>query len=79
LFSQASNDGASWTTLKEHINDDALKLKGATHTWDLPVQFESYQYFRIMQTGLNSNNHEYLALRLIASIVSMPAVPLLRC
>ena len=61
---EASLDEKSWTLLREHTNDPALNGKGDSHTWALsgPNVQQPYRYFRIRQTGLNSNNHYYLAL-----------------
>ena len=61
---EGSLDGKSWTLLREHTKDQALNKRGDSHTWALsgPNVQMSYRYFRIRQTGLNSNNHYYLAL-----------------
>ncbi len=59
---QASNDGTTWDTLSTHVNDTALNSAGAEHFWPLPKLIGAYRYFRILQTGTNSNNHHYLAL-----------------
>ena len=32
---QGSDDGETWTTIKEHINDDSLKEKDGSYTWDI--------------------------------------------
>lgn len=59
---QGSMDNNKWTTLMHHNEDDALKQKGATHTWKIPNNTGRYRTFRILQTGANSNQHQYLAL-----------------
>jgi hypothetical protein len=59
---EGSNDASSWTALRTHSNDTALNAKGATKTWDIESAPGTYRYFRVRQTGLNSNNHHYLAL-----------------
>ncbi|KMS93883.1 hypothetical protein BVRB_026960, partial [Beta vulgaris subsp. vulgaris] len=59
---EGSNDGHNWVTLRSHSNDRSLNTRGATHTWDIPNITESYSHFRIYMTGLNSNEHWYLAL-----------------
>lgn len=59
---EASNDASSWTTLNTHTNDTSLDSIGDTQTWLIPSTSQDYRYFRIRQTGLNSNNHNYLAL-----------------
>eukprot|EP01006_Ploeotia_vitrea_P049935 TRINITY_DN67395_c8_g1_i1.p1 TRINITY_DN67395_c8_g1~~TRINITY_DN67395_c8_g1_i1.p1 ORF type:complete len:1605 (+),score=973.64 TRINITY_DN67395_c8_g1_i1:233-5047(+) len=58
---EGSNDDASWTILREHKDDKALDRKGATYTWQLPPINRVFRYLRLYQTGLNSNNHHYLA------------------
>lgn len=58
---EGSNDGRSYDVLREHINDKRLNKIGATATWSLPVK-KSYQFFRIRQTGPNSNDNHYLSL-----------------
>eukprot|EP00457_Paulinella_chromatophora_P000814 gb/GEZN01000814.1/.p1 GENE.gb/GEZN01000814.1/~~gb/GEZN01000814.1/.p1 ORF type:complete len:1063 (-),score=123.04 gb/GEZN01000814.1/:329-3517(-) len=59
---QASVDGMTWTTLMTHVKDERLNGKGGTATWALPASPEPFTFFRITQTGLNSNGHHYLAL-----------------
>jgi hypothetical protein len=61
---EGSNDRVEWVTLREHKADASLNKKGATKTWalSLPAADEAYQFFRVRQVGLNSNNHNYLAL-----------------
>jgi hypothetical protein len=60
----ASTDGVTWTTLREHVDDAALAAKGASHTWVLtsPACDEFYTHFRVFMTGKNSNTNWYLAL-----------------
>jgi hypothetical protein len=58
---QGSMDGIQWKTLKRHNNDKSLNGPYATQSW--PVQTtESYRFFRILQTGHNSSNHNFLVL-----------------
>jgi len=59
---QGSNDGKKWTKLLSHKQDASLDRKGATKTWVIPKPKKSYQMFRLLQTGKNSNNHWYMAL-----------------
>ena len=59
-MSQGSVDGFSWTTLRDHVDDQALQGKGATASWRLDGP-DFYAYFRLVQTGPNSNGHLYLA------------------
>lgn len=59
---EASNDGDNWTDLSTHEDDRSLDRRGAVHTWPLPGVRQAYRFFRVRQTGRNSNNHHYLAL-----------------
>jgi hypothetical protein len=60
---EGSNDGLSWVTIREHLNDASLAKSGQSFTWSLSQPRESfYSRFRIIQTDKNSNNHYYLAL-----------------
>lgn len=61
---EASNDGITWTVLREHVEDQALNARGAAFTWAIPAKFQdqSFKLFRIFQTGVNSNKHHYLSL-----------------
>lgn len=61
---EASVDGQNWVILRSHLDDTSLNAKGATHTWNVPSESTPtyYRYFRILQRGLNSNRHHYLAL-----------------
>ena len=51
---QESNDGAEWSTLKQHQNDKSLADKpGSEAAW--PVETEqAFRHFRIQQTGPNA-------------------------
>ena len=61
---QGSIDGMSWETIMAHHDDQSLQKKGQGHTWKIHEKFHGkmYKSFRITQTGLNSNNHHYLAI-----------------
>ena len=56
---EGSVDEVNWVILKSHIGDASLNKMGATKTWDVSHQ-GWFQYFRIITTGPNSNNHDYL-------------------
>ena len=58
---EGSNDGSSWTTLREHSNDTALgdDAFSVAH-WPLPDVATAYRHFRIYQTGNNSSNNNTL-------------------
>ena len=63
---EASQDGLQFDTLLVHSNDQTLQRRGQTATWEIPQSQQTagrfYRFFRIHQTGLNSNNNHYLAL-----------------
>ena len=59
---QGSIDGVTWTMLRRHKNDASLNSGFATRTWPVPNQAQAYRYFRILQTGHNSSNHNFLLL-----------------
>jgi len=63
---QGSVDGSSWTLLKRHTNDDSLNDLFATHAWPVEGQTKAYRMFRILQTGHNSSNHNFLVLSRIS-------------
>ena len=58
---EGSNDGSSWTTLREHSDDTAL-AGGAFSVadWPLPDVATAYRHFRIYQTGTNSAGNDRL-------------------
>lgn len=60
---QGSVDGKTWIALKRHSNDSTLGGPFAVHTFLLDkVAPVPYQWFRIIQTGHNSTNHNFLVL-----------------
>eukprot|EP00729_Bicosta_minor_P028897 gene28897-biopygen31640 len=55
---EGSNDDNTWTLLKTHANDRALPAqKNSTASWPIEAAADgaSYRYFRIFQTGKDSN------------------------
>lgn len=59
---QGSFDGITWSVLKRHTNDCSLNGPFATHSWPVVGINTAYRYFRILQTGHNSSNHNFLVL-----------------
>jgi len=60
---QGSVDGNTWVDLSVHKEDESLNGKGSTATWTLQKQQSMwFSYFRVLQTGPNSNKHFYLPL-----------------
>eukprot|EP00494_Astrolonche_serrata_P023261 UN23519 len=58
---EGTNDNSCWTLISKHTQDMTLKTKGGTGTWTVNTD-EFYSTFRLTMTGMNSNNHWYLAL-----------------
>lgn len=48
------------TIYRRHTNDNSLNGAFSVQSWKLENVKESYRYFRILQTGHNSSNHNYL-------------------
>lgn len=59
---QGSNDGINWKTIKRHTNDRSLHGQFVVASWPVPNCTEGYRFFRVLQTGHNSSNHNFLAL-----------------
>jgi len=58
---QGSNDGVEWELLSRHTMDKSLNGPFGEHSW--PVKTEhAFRFFRVIQTGHNSSNHNFLAL-----------------
>ena len=59
-----SIDGKAWILLRKHVGDTSLTDKWATHSWDIHYEGtpQAFRYFRILQTGRNSSNHNFLVL-----------------
>ena len=58
---QGSQDGQSWKTLKQHVNDKSLTDKKVTVSLTVP-NLKYWSHFRIKQTGNNSKNNLTLGL-----------------
>jgi len=62
---QGSKDGKNWVVLRSHNQDQSLTDKFATNTWPVKVLDPGdlgFRYFRILQTGRNSSNHNFLVI-----------------
>ena len=58
---EGSNDGSAWSPLRVHNNDESLAAVAfSTASWSVEGVAESYQHFRILQTGKNSGGTDYL-------------------
>merc|ERR1711994_635456 len=51
---EGSEDGAQWTVIKEHSNDESLKRRGQSHSWDTPNADGYFSRFRVRMTGEDS-------------------------
>eukprot|EP01083_Nonionella_stella_P046664 124921_1 len=61
---EGSVNGRDWILLSEHHQDATLNKKGACGVWKVDCK-KYMSFFRIWQTGLNANKHNYLALSCI--------------
>jgi len=59
---QGSMDSKNWTVLVRHSNDSSLNGNFSTCTWPIPNCTQAYRHFRILQTGRNSSNHNFLSI-----------------
>lgn len=59
---QGSNDGINWKTIKRHTNDRSLHGQYAVASWPVQNCTDGYRFLRVLQTGHNSSNHNFLAL-----------------
>jgi len=59
---QGSNDAKNWTVLIRHINDNSLNGNYASCSWPIPNCTQAYRFFRVLQNGRNSSNHNFLSL-----------------
>jgi len=59
---RGSNDGVKWTLLMRHVNDESLNSNFATNTWPVPSVTQAFRHLRILQTGHNSSNHNFLVV-----------------
>lgn len=59
---QGSNDGETWTPLKRHTGDKSIDGPFESQIFALPNVELAYRFFRVIQTGHNSSNHNFLAL-----------------
>lgn len=58
---QASDDCQNWIVISRHSQDDSLTLH-STFTWTVTTCTRNYRYFRILQTGHNASNNNFLSL-----------------
>ena len=57
-----SLDGETWVSIKRHITDPSLAGPFASHTWQVKDIKVAYRHIRILQTGTNSSNHNFLVV-----------------
>ena len=54
---EGSEDGAEWTVLREHSNDESLKGMGQSHSWATPNADGYFSRFRVRMTGKDSSGY----------------------
>jgi E3 ubiquitin-protein ligase HECTD1 len=59
---QASDDGINWKVLSRHRDEKDLDSNFATCSWPVMSSSVPFRFFRILQTGHNSSNHNFLSL-----------------
>jgi len=59
---QCSDDGITWLVLSRHRDEEVLNSNFATYTWTIYSCTKPFRYFRLLQTGHNSSNHNFLSL-----------------
>lgn len=59
---QGSTDEETWTVLRSHVDDEAIRVGSAAESsaWDVKAK-EAYRYLRIQQVGPNGSRQHYLA------------------
>jgi hypothetical protein len=48
--------------LSRHRDEEVLNSNFATFTWTIYTCIKPFRYFRLLQTGHNSSNHNFLSL-----------------
>ena len=58
---EGSNDGQTWTTLRNHTNDTTLAAQSMSEAnWPVENCGVCYRFFRILQYGKNAQNNDCL-------------------
>ena len=58
---QGSAGGEDWTTLRAHVDDAALAAAAHSEaSWPVDSRGREFRRFRVLQTGKNSNDNDYL-------------------
>jgi hypothetical protein len=52
----------NWVVLRRHRDEDVLNMNFATFSWPVLDATKPARYFRILQTGHNSSNHNFLSV-----------------
>lgn len=66
LLQACDNDGDKWIEISRHSNDASLQGAFGMHTWKITTDLQRpFRQFRILQTGHNSGNSNFLALSYI--------------
>eukprot|EP01112_Ceratiomyxa_fruticulosa_P011781 TRINITY_DN3229_c1_g1_i1.p1 TRINITY_DN3229_c1_g1~~TRINITY_DN3229_c1_g1_i1.p1 ORF type:complete len:503 (-),score=104.54 TRINITY_DN3229_c1_g1_i1:213-1721(-) len=59
---QTSDDGIEWDTLSRHTSQALIHSNFGTHSWAITGCTSAHRFFRILQTGHNSTNKNFLSL-----------------
>eukprot|EP01132_Coremiostelium_polycephalum_P004171 gene4171-5220_t len=59
---QGSDDGLDWSTISRHVNEIHINSNFASHSWPVTNNSSPYRFFRILQIGHNSTNHNYFSI-----------------
>ena len=57
---EGSVDGATWTTLRVHVNDASITQGSPSAYWPIENATVAFTHFRILQTGKNSSGFDHL-------------------
>lgn len=63
VFLGSFDGGNTWILLRQHVNDISLNQKEQWASWPVSAGGNKFNSFMIQMTGLNSNQHFYLAMR----------------
>jgi len=59
---EGSKDGQKWVTIREHDGDTHLNGMSQLCSWSTPMTKDAFRYFRVQQTGPNSDGGHNLCI-----------------
>jgi hypothetical protein len=66
VLQACDSDGDRWIEISRHTNDASLQGAFGTHTWKITTDLQRpFRQFRILQTGHNSGNSNFLSISYI--------------